>query len=199
MSITDYGSVSPQFPTTDDVVSGDVVMGSYPNLKSIKQSGHKVPDSPPRIQYAILYELAKGYGIHRSIKRMSNFYLSDKTIDDILNRYVDIRENNPSGGKYRDLMDAVADYHGINYEYEKTEKGHMLKMWGEDEREWQFPISRGKNRYRKMEGKLYEDAVEKDRLADESALEYDEILDKISEGGDLSGLKKRLKGDGDND
>jgi len=195
MSVTNYGDISPQLPNIEDVPTGDVVIGSYPDLKSIEQRGHRVPDEPPRIHYAILYELAKGYGIHRSIRRMSKFYLSDKTIDDILDRYVKIREKSPSDGKYRDLMDAVADYHDIHYEYEKTEKGNMLKMWGDDKKEWQFPISRGEHRYKRMEGKLYQEAKDKDRLADESTLEYGEILDKISEGGDLSGLKKRLKGD----
>ncbi len=196
MSTKDFSNISPirlsgvgEIQST--VVDKRSVYGTYPHASL--ESGNILPSrgsAPPRIAYAVLYEVAKGFGIRRSVSRMSKFYISKESIEDILTIYRRIRDTSPSPGKYRDLMTAVAEYHGFDYKYEKTDYGNLLKVWGKDGREWQFPITRGESRKRKSYSRDYIDALDIDSLSDTQFMGYGELLKGVE--GDVSGLYKRL-------
>lgn len=136
------------------------MMGGYP-YAPVKE-GNTLPDTSadaPRLGYSVLYEVARGFGINRSLSRLSGMVGSEKQLSVILDRYEDIRRTEPSDGKYRDLMKAVAGYYDFGYEYVRTDNGHLLKMWDDEGVEWQFPIRRGESRqrdYKKSKGYLYD-------------------------------------------
>ena len=196
--MTDYGVVSPQmvdisdYIKDGDVLTDTIVFRSYPHAQLVH--GNVFPRKgaePPNIRYAQMYEIARGMGIRRSLSRMSKFYLTGDEMMPVLKEYMRIRGESPSKGKYRDLMTAVSNVYDIEYRYDKTEDGHLLRMWGKSGKEWQFPIRRGTSKWRDHTFRQdYLDAMGVESLADTSYMGYKDLFNGVEH--DLSGLFKRL-------
>lgn len=112
--------------------------------------------SPPPMAMHKLYQIAKGYGIRRSMERLSNFYRNGDRFAKILSKYKEVSESNGGSG-YRNLMKAVAEVDDVEYNYVETEVGHRVEVKGSEGKWWQFPVKRGEHRDKEMEHQLQRD------------------------------------------
>ena len=168
------------------------------------EDGNVIPDegsSPPPIAYAIAYQIAKGFGIKKSLARISKFFINKSDMEQFLKEYRDIRDRDPSSGKYRDLIRAVANKNNFDYKYEGKEYGHLIKMWDDSGEEWQFPVKRGKYRHKDMEDRFDERG---DYLSNLGVSSYDDtektdyMVLRDEEPSDLTDLYKKYVEEDDN-
>lgn len=148
--------------------------------------GHRRPRKgaeSPDIAHFKLYEVFKGYGVWRSYSRLSKLYADPRSFNEVIDRYQEIRSEDPSDGKYRDLARAVADENDLDFEYEKTEFGHHVRVWDDEGVEWTFPIKRGEHKERGY-SKDYFDALDVEDLESTEYMSYSDIKDSNVESLD---------------
>jgi len=140
--------------------------------------GHESPSlgaESPDISYWKIYEIFRGYGIWKSLSRISKMYVDKEDFSDLLDEYRDIRSTDPSDGKYQDLARAVSRINDVDFDYEKTDYGHLLRMWDDEGVEWQLPIRRGEHLERGTYDRDYSESLGVDDISDTEYMSYQDI------------------------
>lgn len=162
----------------DQMVSSEPIQREGPVYKFVESlPGHESPrigaESPDTSYYKI-YEVFKGYGIWRSMSRLSKFYVNEREFSEVLDEYKSIRKSDPSDGKYVDLARAVAKRNDVDFEHEKTSYGHLIRVWDEDEVEWQLPVRRGEHK-KHEQSEAYKRALDVDNIDETQHMSYKEV------------------------
>lgn len=128
---------------------------SHPSPYPEAYPGNIRPTKRPDYSTLVLYEVMRGMNVNYSFRRMVKMLSNIDEVETIVRQFVKNEDSNPDRAGYLNLADAVAQHYGIDFTYEPTEEGHMIRVWGKDNEEWAMQLRRGENRLRRQPKRDY--------------------------------------------
>ena len=146
--------------------------------------GNILPRGAPSFDMFVLYEILRGRNIRYSVDRFIRMSTDIADVNSVMREFMKTADSSLDDSLYIQLAKTYAESRGLDFKYESTDYGNVLKMWktsgkGKNE-EYNFAMRRGEHR------------IQKQRRVDYSRhLKSDKRFLRVSDVGDIR--KRALK------